>query len=98
MSTVRLRISADGSVHGLYDDAVDWQALGPVIVRRASHVEFCPRKQAWYVQLARPASWWRRLVQVMTGCRCGEIICWSASRTSALEWEHEHLAPGELRP
>ncbi len=98
MSAVRLRISADGTVCGLYDDAVDWQALGPVIVRRASHVEFCSCRQAWYVQLARPASWWRRLLQVMTGCRWGEIVYWSETRTDALAWEHEHLAPGEPRP
>ncbi len=96
MSTVRLRIRADGNVCGLYDDAVEWQELGPVVVRRASHVEFCSRRQAWYVQLARPACWWRRFLQALTRRRWGEIVHWSTSRTGALAWEHEHFTSAEL--
>ncbi len=91
MSGVRLRIGADGTVRGLYDDAVDWQELGPVVVRRASHVEFCSRRQVWYVQLARPAGWWRRFLQALTRRPWGEIVQWSATRNAALAWEQEHF-------
>ena len=94
MSPVRLRISADGTVRGLYDDAVDWQALGSVTVRRASHVEFSSRRQAWYVQVAQPRRWWRRSLQAVLRWPCGEIVHWSPTRTAALAWEHEHFAPG----
>jgi hypothetical protein len=33
MTTVKLRIRSDGSVTGLWSDAVDWQAIGRVDVR-----------------------------------------------------------------
>jgi hypothetical protein len=37
---MKLRIAPDGTVRGLWDDAIDWQSLGRVSVRRASSVEF----------------------------------------------------------
>ena len=58
---MKLRINPDGTVRALWSDTVEWQLLGPVSVRRASHVEFCDRRQMWYVQAGRPTSWLRRI-------------------------------------
>ncbi len=84
-----LRISGDGTIRGLWTDEVDWRQLGPVQVKRASHVEFDDRRQLWYVRLARPRAWWRRALQVGLQRSCGEIVHWSASRAAALAWERE---------
>ena len=46
----RIRIAPDGTVRGLWTDEIDWTFLGQTTVARASHVEFCERRQLWYVQ------------------------------------------------
>jgi hypothetical protein len=90
----RLRIAADGTVRGLWADGVNWAEIGQVRVERASHVEFCRRRQAWYVQPARPLAWWRRVLQALLGRPFGEKLFWAATRVEALRWEAEHFGPG----
>lgn len=53
---MKLIIARDGTIRGLWDDAVDWPTLGRISIRRASHVEFCPQRQRWYVQSGHPRS------------------------------------------
>jgi len=52
---ITLRIVPDGTLLGLWTDAVRWTELGPVKVRRASHVEFDEALQRWCVRGAQPA-------------------------------------------
>ena len=92
MNITRLRIAPDGNVTGLWDDQIDWLSLGSLSVCRASHVEFCDRKQMWYVQLARPRSALRRLIQSFFRRPFGEILYWSPTREQALAWEREHFS------
>jgi len=91
---MKLRIMPDGTVRGLWHDAIDWPAVGHVAVRRASHIEFCPRRQQWYVQSGQPRRWWRRLLQWVFHRPCGEVLHWAATRGAALDWEREHFEPG----
>ena len=94
MSTIKLRITADGRVRGLWNDTVDWPAIGLLTVRRASHVEFSQRRQAWYVRRARPGGWLRRISQWALRRPCGELLHWAEARADALAWEQEHFGPG----
>ncbi len=91
---MKLRITPAGTVLGLWDDAIDWQALGSVSVRRASHVEFCDRRQLWRVRPGQSRNALRRLLQWMLQRPCGEILHWAATRSAALAWEQEHFGPG----
>ena len=90
----KLRIAPDGSVQGLWTDEFDWPAIGQVSVTRASHVEFCARRQMWYVRAGRLKSRVRRLLQLMLDRPLGEILHWARSRADALEWEQAHYEPG----
>jgi hypothetical protein len=81
---MKLIIARDGTVRGLWDDTVAWSSLGRVSVRRASHVEFCLRRQQWYVQSGHPRSWWRRVLQRVLRRPFGEILQWAATRSEAL--------------
>ena len=91
---MKLRITQDGTICGLWSDAVDWRAIGVVSVRRASHVEFCPKRRLWYVQSAQPRGWFRRVLQALLRRPFGEILHWAKTRQAALEWEQEHFKPG----
>jgi len=91
---MKLRITADGVVQGLWDDGINWTALGHLTIQRASHVEFCDRRQRWYVRAGRPQRWWRRILQRILRRPCGEILHWTTTRAAALAWEIEHYAPG----
>ena len=71
---MRLRISPDGTIRGLWDDQMDWPALGHVAVHRASHVEFCDRQQMWYVRAGRPKSWVFRFLQRVLHRPFGEVL------------------------
>mgnify|MGYP001584509740 FL=1 len=44
-------IDPGGLVRGLYTDEVDWSALGPLRVTRASTVEFDETRQGWVVTI-----------------------------------------------
>ncbi len=49
---IRLRITPDGRIRGLWTDAVDFIGIGRTAVRRASHVEFDAQSQQWTVREA----------------------------------------------
>ena len=91
---IRLKISPDGTVRGLWDDQIDWPSLGLVSVTRASHIEFCDRRQMWYVQAGRPRSALRRIVQAVFRRPFGEIVHWAGTREEALRWEQQHYGIG----
>ena len=90
----KLRIAPDGSVRGLWTDEIDWRPLGRVSVTRASHVEFCDRRQLWYVRTGQPKGLMRRVLQDVLGRPLGEIIHWARSREAALGWERCQYQPG----
>ena len=91
---MKLRISADGTVRGLWSDEIDWPALGQVCVQRASHVEFCGRRQMWYVRAGWSCSALRDILQAVTGRPLGEILYWAKTRKDALKWEVVYYGPG----
>ena len=91
---MKLRITPDGAVLGLWDDAIDWSSLGRVSVRRASHVEFDDRRQLWVVQSGQPQSRWRRVLQGVLRRPFGEVLHAAATRSDALAWEQTHFGPG----
>ena len=63
---IKLRITSDGRVRSLWNDDVDFAALGRLTVRRASHVEFDARSQQWTVRVLGLiiAFWILRNIQV----------------------------------
>ena len=91
---MKIRISPDGTVRGLWDDAVDWTSLGRVSVRRASHVEFCGRRQLWYVRDGRSRNALRAILGIVLRRPFGDVLHWSGSRGDALAWEQNHYQPG----
>ena len=91
---IRLRITPDGRVRGLWTDDVEFAALGHSHVRRASHVEFDEKRQMWYVREAVPSVRWRRYVQLLTGRPLRRILHQATSRRDALLWEQRHFGPG----
>jgi hypothetical protein len=91
---MKLRIAPDGTVRSLWDDGIDWPSLGRVCVRRASHVEFCDRKQLWCVRAGRPGTRIRRVLQRILHRPLGEVLHWALSRDEALAWERKHYQPG----
>ena len=94
MSEIRLRISSDGIIAGLYNDALDWQTLGPIRVERASYVEFDGRSQQWTVQIGQPRRTLRDWLQRPLRRPFGEIVHHACTRSEALEWEWRHFGPG----
>ena len=60
---IKLRITADGRIRGLWTDEIPLQAFGTVRVKRASHVEFDDRRQCWTVRAAEPRNRTWRLFQ-----------------------------------
>ena len=91
---IKLRITSDGCIRGLWSDDVHLAELGTMHVRRASHVEFDDRQQCWCVREAEPSSWLRRWLQRLLGLSLGRELHRAANRSSALTWEHEHFQPG----
>jgi hypothetical protein len=91
---IRLRISPDGCIRGLWNDDVGFAELGTMQVRRASHVEFDESQQCWCVRSAASAGLMRRLLQWLIGGASGRILYRAATRTAALAWEHDHFEPG----
>ena len=91
---IRLRVTPDGRIRGLWTDVVDFPGLGKTDVRRASHVEFDRRKQQWYVREAIPCGWLRRWVQRVFERPMGRVIHFAPTRSAALEWERRYFEPG----
>jgi len=91
---IRLRITGDGRVQGLWTDAVDFAALGPVSVRRASHVEFNERRQCWEVRAARPAGIRNRFWRIVLRGSGRRVLFQSPRREEALAWESSYFGPG----
>ena len=90
----RIRIAPDGTVRGLWTDEVDWPSLGKAAVERASHVEFCERRQLWYVRAGKPRNRLRRILQLVLHRPFGEVLHWAKTRQEALAWEQNHYQPG----
>ena len=80
---IKLRITPDGRIRGLWSDYIPLGDLGSVHVRRASHVEFDNRLQRWTV---RPASRSERISQ--------RVLYQCQARADALAWENKHFRPG----
>lgn len=91
---IKLRITPDGRIRGLWSDEVQLCELGVVRVRRASHVEFDDRQQCWCVRDASPkprlSHWLNRLLRRPIGL----VLHKAATRAVALAWEHDHFDPG----
>jgi len=96
MTPIKLRISQDGIVTGLWDDQIDWRNLGQLRVTRASHIEFDEQEQVWTVQIGQPKGLIRRWLQRLTGRPFGEIPHRTTTRAAALEWERVYFQ--ELSP
>ena len=76
---IRLRVTQHGNVQGLWSDDLELAEIGPLSVRRASHVEFDRQMQCWaVVPIERP----------------GDVLFTARSRANALRWEHSHFGPG----
>ena len=91
---MKILITTEGTVKSLWNGSVDWRSLGRVTISRASHVEFCNKKQMWYVKAGRPHHWLRRVLQRISGYRLGEILYWANTREEALDWEQEYFGSG----
>lgn len=91
---IRLRITPDGRIRGLWTDDVQLRELGALEVRRASHVEFDEQQQRWTVREATPHKRTCRLLQRLLGRPIGGVLHQASTRASALAWEHEHFQPG----
>lgn len=90
----RIRIAPDGRVRGLWTDEIDWPSLGKAAVERASHVEFCERRQLWYVRDVRARNALRVFLEIVLRRPFGDVLHWSGSRRDALAWEHDYFSPG----
>lgn len=74
---MNLTFDTHGIVRGLYGEAIDLRSLGPLVLRRASVIEFNHATQQWEVYCARD----RRLLFT------------HPSRDSCLAWEQRNLSP-----
>lgn len=74
---MNLTFDTHGTVRGLYGEAIDLRALGPLSLRRASFIEFNHTTQQWEVCSSRD----RRLLFT------------HPSRDTCLTWEEENLSP-----
>ena len=90
----KLRITPDGRVCGLWSDDIPLGNLGPVRVRRASHVEFNNRLQRWTVRPAGSPDLIRRWLGRLLRHRASRIVHSARSRANALAWEHNNFQPG----
>ena len=90
----KLRIAPDGTVRSLWTDEIDWPSLGRSSVRRAAQVEYCDRRQQWYVRAGQPRSWVFRLLQRVLHRPFGDVLHWARTRKQALAWEQIHYQPG----
>jgi hypothetical protein len=90
----KIRIAPDGTVRGLWTDEINWTSLGRAAVERASHVEFCRRRQQWFVREGQARNALRALLETLLRRHFGRVLHWSGSRADALAWEHDYFSPG----
>jgi hypothetical protein len=50
MNTVVITFATNGAAHCLYSELIDLRRLGALQIKRASRLEFKPRKQRWEVR------------------------------------------------
>jgi len=82
---MQVLIDRRGTVRCLYDEAIDLQALGAMVIRRASHVE--PDTDGrWWVDLAP-----------VTGPRIGPFVLRSQALAAERVWLEQHWLPGDPR-
>jgi hypothetical protein len=79
---MHLRIDPKGTVTGLYTEAIDLSVLGPMAIRRASHVE--PDEEG---------QWWADLSPVEGPC-LGPFNLRSQALAAEAAWLEEHLLAG----
>ncbi len=91
---MKLRISPDGIVRGLWNDDLDWRVLGQLDVRRASHVEFCSRTQSWCVTSGRSRNAFHLLLRRLLRLPARGVLFLAPTRSEALRWEAAYLGPG----
>lgn len=91
---IKLRVTPDGRIRGLWTDHIQFSELGTVRVQRVSHVEFHERYQCWCVREAIPVSRLRCWLQWLLGRPMGRLLRTATTRTQALAWEHDHYQPG----
>ena len=91
---IKLRITPDGRIRGLWSDEVQLCELGIVRVRRASHVEFDDRQQCWCVGDALPKTWLSRWLSRLLRHPISRVLHRATTRAAALAWEHDHFEPG----
>jgi len=83
---MQLIVQPDGQVHCVYGEEIDLSALGPLSVRRASHVE-PDRDGQWLADLSP-----------VGGPLLGPFICRSEALGAELAWLQTHwLACGNAR-
>jgi hypothetical protein len=75
---MQLTIHSDGSVQCIYDETIDLQALGPLSISRASHVE--PDAEG---------RWWADL-QPVDGPKLGPFARRSDALTAERSWLEAH--------
>ena len=71
-----LCVRPDGAIEGLHHEPLGLAALGPMDVRRASHVEYDATLQKWYVEDAAT----------------GQRLFADSSRADCLAWEGAHFS------
>ncbi len=75
---MNLLVDPTGTIHCIYGEALDLNALGTLAIRRASHVE--PDEHgAWHVDLAPVA-----------GPQLGAFTCRSQALAAETRWLEEH--------
>jgi hypothetical protein len=94
MKPIKIQVDPGGVVRALWDEHIDWSTIGRMSVSRASHVEFCNRRQAWYVRAATPRNTLRKFLQAALQRPFGEILYWATTRDEALTWECAHFGVG----
>lgn len=80
MDPIKMELGVDGCVRMLWDDAVNLRELGPVVVERASHVEFNNATKMWEVKSAKTLKVLRDNFK---------------TRKDALSWEKVYYSPGQ---
>ena len=77
MTAMTIDFDSAGTGHCLYGEAIELRAIGPIQVRRASHIEFNASAQRW--EVLPPHG--------------GTPLFSAVRRSHCEAWEHTHLHP-----